>query len=103
MTQQADNEDSPNTTPLDLRVSTLELEGEELMVVSFVPQLDLPETSALTDAEREVATLVVAGFSNADIGRLRSTTIRTVSKQLEAIYRKLSVSSRSELAATLRR
>jgi DNA-binding NarL/FixJ family response regulator len=84
-------------------VSTLELEGEELLVFSFLPDLDHPRMATLTKAEREITTLLVAGLSNADIASLRGTTLRTVTKQVEAVYRKMRVTSRNELAAQFER
>jgi DNA-binding NarL/FixJ family response regulator len=53
----------------------------------------------LTDAERQVVTGVLNGRTNAAIALARRTSSRTVANQLAAIYRKLGVSSRWELAA----
>jgi DNA-binding NarL/FixJ family response regulator len=53
----------------------------------------------LTSAERQVVAGVLDGRSNAAIARARRTSSRTVANQLAAIYRKLGVSSRWELAA----
>lgn len=55
----------------------------------------------LTRAEREIASLVVKGLSNASIARARAVSARTVANQLAAIYRKLRVGSRVELVALL--
>ncbi len=55
----------------------------------------------LTDAEREVALLVLAGISNARIAAQRKTSTRTVANQLASIYKKLGVRSRADLAAKL--
>jgi DNA-binding NarL/FixJ family response regulator len=65
----------------------------------FVPlEAQAPDPS-LTSAERQVVEHVLSGRSNAAIARARSTSSRTVANQLAAIYRKLGVSSRWELAA----
>jgi len=56
---------------------------------------------SLTDAEREVALLLLAGLSNAQIAERRHAAVRTVCNQVQGLYRKLGVSSRSELAAKL--
>lgn len=65
----------------------------------FVPlEAQAPEPS-LTLAERQVVAQVLRGRSNAAIARARRTSSRTVANQLAAIYRKLGVSSRWELAA----
>jgi DNA-binding NarL/FixJ family response regulator len=53
----------------------------------------------LTAAERQVVTGVLNGRTNAAIAMTRRTSCRTVANQLAAIYRKLGVSSRWELAA----
>lgn len=53
----------------------------------------------LTDAERQVVMGVLHGRTNAAIALGRRTSRRTVANQLAAIYRKLGVSSRWELAA----
>jgi DNA-binding NarL/FixJ family response regulator len=55
----------------------------------------------LTPAERQVAGAVLKGSSNDAIAAARRTSARTVANQLAAIYRKLGVSSRWELAAHL--
>lgn len=57
----------------------------------------------LTPAERAVARLAAAGSSNAEIGRERGCSSRTVANQLASIYRKLGVGSRGELIALLAR
>ncbi len=48
----------------------------------------------LTQREREVLALVVAGLTNKGIGRQLGTTERTVRNQLVSVYQKLGVSSR---------
>ena len=53
----------------------------------------------LTSAERQVVAGVLNGRTNAAIAMARRTSSRTVANQLAAIYRKLGVSSRWELAA----
>lgn len=55
----------------------------------------------LTPAEREVATLIAEGRSTSEIARARGTSNHTVSNQLSALYDKLGVRSRGELAALL--
>ncbi len=51
----------------------------------------------LTAAEREVARLMAAGLSNADIARRRGSSPRTVANQAASIFGKLGVRSRLEL------
>jgi DNA-binding NarL/FixJ family response regulator len=55
----------------------------------------------LTDAEKAVTALAVIGMSNAEIAAARGVSERTIANQLGAIYRKLEVSSRFELAASV--
>ena len=53
----------------------------------------------LTPSEREIALLLIKGFSVQEIGTFRATRPGTVKSQSNAIYRKASVSGRSELVA----
>jgi DNA-binding CsgD family transcriptional regulator len=55
--------------------------------------------ASLTPTEREVIKLVVSGFSNPDIAARMFVSRPTVKTHLTNIFRKLRVSSRSELAA----
>jgi DNA-binding CsgD family transcriptional regulator len=86
--------------PLGLRVTRLVVGDEELAVLSF-PQLPpaIAALGALSPGEREVAELVLAGLTNAEIARLRGRSLGTVCKQLDAVYGKLGVRGRRELAA----
>ncbi len=54
---------------------------------------------ALTPAEREVLRALLSCRSNLQIARERGTSIRTVANQVQALFRKLGVGSRAELAA----
>lgn len=58
---------------------------------------------ALTGTEEQIASLVAAGKTNAEVAAALFVSLRTVESNLTRIYRKLGVRSRSELAATLRR
>ena len=53
---------------------------------------------ALTQAERQVAGLVAAGHTNREVAAELYMGLRTVEAHLSAVYRKLGVRSRSELA-----
>jgi DNA-binding CsgD family transcriptional regulator len=53
----------------------------------------------LTDAEREVAVLLVKGFALREIATLRETSERTVRQQALGVYRKAGLTGRAELAA----
>lgn len=74
------------------------------MLVSYpvvAPPGDVPTALAarLTPAERDVAARLVRGASQLEIAAARGSSARTVSKQIQSVYRKLAVHSRSELAA----
>jgi DNA-binding CsgD family transcriptional regulator len=71
--------------------------GEELVVLTF-PLLPT-KLASLPRGEREVALLALAGLTNAEIARRRRTSTGTVVKQLDAVYKKLGVRGRRELAA----
>lgn len=79
----------------------MEVGGQELVVVSHPldPTLQRVGIEALPAAMREVAALALEGLDNAAIARRRGTSVRTVAKQIEAIYRRLGVGSRRELMA----
>ncbi|MGE5245436.1 MAG: helix-turn-helix transcriptional regulator [Betaproteobacteria bacterium] len=63
----------------------------------------LPAASpdALAEAERMVAKLAAAGWSNARIARHRGVSVRTVANQLTSVYRKAGVHDRYELIGWL--
>lgn len=69
------------------------------MVVLSLPAVEGVALEELTPAEREVAQAVLRGLSNEQVARLRGCRPRTVAAQLASIYRKLGITSRSELAA----
>jgi DNA-binding NarL/FixJ family response regulator len=54
----------------------------------------------LTETECQVALAVARGRSNAEIARDHEVSVRTIANQVAAIFKKLGVGSRSELAAT---
>lgn len=53
----------------------------------------------LTDAEREVALLLLKGLSLKEVAAVRATTERTIRAQAQAIYAKAGVSGRAALSA----
>jgi DNA-binding CsgD family transcriptional regulator len=70
-------------------------------IVISTAAVSLPES--LSASEREVVRAVLGGRSNLEIASMRGTSAKTVGNQLHAIYRKLDVGSRHELAALLAR
>lgn len=84
--------------PRDLRVTHCTLEGEHLVILSHPAVTSPDETLAmLSQAEREVVSYILDGFTQAEVAMLRGTSPRTIAKQLESAYRRLGVSSRAEL------
>jgi DNA-binding CsgD family transcriptional regulator len=75
----------------------MQIGGDEYAVISLPAHDEAPH--ALTDAEREVARLLIAGLSKAEIAGRRGSSVYTVANQVAAIYAKLGVRSRAELVA----
>ncbi len=82
------------------RLTELELEGEPILVAS-APLVAEERLADFTPAEREVALLAVQGATNAAIAARRASAERTVANQLRAVFAKLGVHSRAELAVVL--
>lgn len=57
------------------------------------------ETWGFTEAEKEVSFLLLKGLSLKEIAGLRETSEKTVQAQIQAIYGKSQIHSRSEFAA----
>jgi len=75
---------------------------EELLTAGARPRrVRLDGVAALTVSERRVARMAAGGRSNPEIAQALFVTRKTVEKQLAGVYRKLGISSRSELAARL--
>lgn len=85
---------------LRTKLAEVAVNGEELLVGSF-PLIDEKRVSALSETERVVLAHMMAGSTNQDIARRRRTSEYTVANQVQSIFRKLNVSSRSELAVRL--
>jgi DNA-binding NarL/FixJ family response regulator len=73
----------------------------ELLLVGSYPLIDDRWIEDLTEAECHVTAQIIAGSTNADIAKRRDASEHTVANQVQAIFRKLQVRSRSELAARL--
>ena len=70
------------------------------MIASFpLPAGRGQRSPSLTAAEREVITALLEGKSHAEIAARRGRSADTVAKQAGSAFRKLGVSSRSELVA----
>lgn len=72
---------------------------QDLVVLSFdaASETHADASIRLTRAEDAVARLAIGGLSNRAIADRRGTTLATVAKQLESVYRKIGVNSRAEL------
>ena len=87
--------------PAGMRSTRFVVGSDEYLVISY--ELGDPQRmEALTPAECDVALGLVRGWSPLRIAKARRTSLRTVANQAQAIYRKLGVASRLELAALLR-
>ena len=80
-------------------MSALATDDEDFVLLSFaIPTSDdLPRADELTLAESNVLQELLEGRTNKEIAAKRSSSVRTVANQVATIFRKLGVSSRSEL------
>lgn len=83
------------------RLRKIRHEGETLAVASVPKSADEGRLTLLSEAECDVVRAACRGSSSAAIAAERGTSRRTVDNQLSAIYRKLGVHSRTELAARI--
>ena len=75
---------------------------EELVATGARPRRILQSGAAsLTPSERRIAAMAAEGMSNRDIAQALFVTLRTVEMHLSNAFRKLEVSSRTQLAAAL--
>ena len=91
-------------SPGDLDARTFSIGSDDYLVLSLSASMSRsgPEAAGrLTQAERDIVRQIIEGHSNSSIARSRGTSPRTIANQITAIYRKLCVRSRRELAASL--
>ena len=82
------------------RVSRMRVGGEDILVLSVpLPQLRYPEGT--TSAEHEIIDAVLEGLTVKEIAERRNASLRTVTTQLGAIFRKANVNSQAELIAIM--
>jgi DNA-binding NarL/FixJ family response regulator len=86
----------PATPPASL--VAYEIEPGKILFVHPIPR---PTVKGLTRAEEEVLAFLLDGYDNASIAKARSTAPRTTANQVASIFRKLGVTSRTQLAAKL--
>jgi DNA-binding NarL/FixJ family response regulator len=53
----------------------------------------------LSPAEKEIALLLLKGFTNKEIARTRNTSEHTIKQQASAVYRKSGLKTRAEISA----
>ena len=85
---------------LRAKLAEVSIQGENLLVGAY-PLINEDQVEGLTEAERAVLAHLMAGSTNGDIAQRRKTSESTVANQVGAIFQKLGVMSRSELAARL--
>ncbi len=76
-------------------------EARALDELARVPGRRPHDRSELTDAERRIVEIVIAGRSNKEVAAALFLSVKTVEVTLTRVYRKLGVHSRTELAARL--
>jgi class 3 adenylate cyclase/DNA-binding CsgD family transcriptional regulator len=75
---------------------------EELVATGARPRrVELSGAAALTPSERRIAAMAAEGLSNREIAQALFVTLRTVEMHLSNAFRKLGVSSRTQLPAAL--
>ncbi|HJQ73948.1 MAG TPA: LuxR C-terminal-related transcriptional regulator, partial [Gaiellaceae bacterium] len=75
---------------------------EELIAAGARPRrVELSGAAALTPSERRIAAMAAEGMSNREIAQALFVTLRTVEMHLSHAFRKLGVSSRTQLPAAL--
>jgi DNA-binding NarL/FixJ family response regulator len=93
---------SPEESDVDEgpRVSRMQVGGEDVLVLSVpLPKLRYPVGT--TSAEQEIIDAVLAGLTIKEIAEQRNASLRTVTTQLGAIFRKAEVNSQAELIAAM--
>ncbi len=85
---------------LRAKLAEVSVRGEALLVGAY-PMINEDRIKPLSESERTVLAHLMAGSTNSDIAQRRQTSEYTVANQVQSIFRKLHVSSRSELAARL--
>lgn len=69
-------------------------------VQTFPRASTIAEGRALTEAEAAVLCLLLAGLPDSEIAELRASTRGTVTKQVDAVFKKVGVGSRRELISS---
>lgn len=91
--------DAHNLT--DLSALCLHLSTRLVTIKSLGSQFKSPKINRLTPREVQIASLVAKGLTNSQIGAELWITENSVKQALKRMFRKLEVSSRSEMVAQL--
>ena len=75
--------------------------GSETYVVISVPAYDTEAADALTVAEHDIVSLILLGQTYDQIAQARGSCSTTVTNQIRAIFEKLGVDSKAQLAQKL--
>jgi DNA-binding CsgD family transcriptional regulator len=79
----------------------IECTDSQRLAEPSTPRARLPQLARLTNREQEVTRLVCNGQSNQEIADEACLSVPTVKKHLHAVFRKLEVTSRSQLMALM--
>ena len=85
--------------PREIVAWRLDAGGDAYALLEWAPRGSAAAFGRLTRAERDVAGLIAAGLSNAEIASRRISSPRTVANQAASVFRKLGVRSRIGLYA----
>ena len=76
--------------------------SDDLMILSYdLPSVSEQRLQELSETEAQICQLLVSGLSDHEIADARSRSVRTITTQLRALYKKAAVNSRTELIAWL--
>jgi len=97
-----DTELAPLPPPHGLSIERLEPDGSDALVLSFPVPEAKQHAARLTNAERAVAQAILNGLTYVEVAERRGVSQRTIANQMAAVFTKLKVSSRLDLALLMR-
>lgn len=77
--------------------------SDERFLIASSSLINTKDFENLSEAEREITVLMIAGSTNADIAEKRGVSEYTITNQVQSIFRKLCVRSRGELVVRLQK
>jgi DNA-binding NarL/FixJ family response regulator len=84
------------------KLAETSIDGERFLIGS-APLIRTKDIKNISETEREIVALLIAGSTNGDIAKRRGSSEHTVANQVQSIFRKLCVRSRYELVAWLQK